>query len=64
MKRLKDMTLEDDPPCWKVSNMLLGKSRGVAPKRMKILGQSVNDAQLWICLVVKAKSDAVKKNIA
>ena len=28
MKRQKDMTPEDDPPGRKVSNMLLGKSRG------------------------------------
>ena len=49
--------------CWKmslsgkkVSNMLLGKSRAqllIAPERMKQLGQSRNDAQLWMCLVVK-----------
>ena len=31
---------------------------------MKKLGQSANDAQLWMCLVVKVKSDAVKNNIA
>ena len=31
---------------------------------MKWLGQSGNDAQLWMCLVVKVKSDAVKNNIA
>ena len=47
--------------------MLLGKSRRqslIAPEGMKQLGQSRNDAQLWICLVVKAKSDAVKNNVA
>ena len=33
------------------------------PVRMKQLGHSRNDAQLWICLVVKVKSDAVKNNI-
>ena len=50
----------------KVSNMLLGKSGGelIAPERMKWLGQSRNDAQLWMCLVVKIKSNAVKNNIA
>ena len=63
MKRQKDMTPEDEPPGWKVSNMLLGKSRGqllIAPERIKWLGQSGNDTQLWMCLVVKVKSDAVK----
>ena len=45
----------------------LGKSREqllIAPERMKVLGQSRNDAQLWMCLVVKIKSNAVKNNIA
>ena len=46
--------------------MLLGKRRGqllIAQERMKWLDQSGNDAQLWMCLVVKVKSDAVKNNI-
>ena len=68
MKSPKDMTTEDEPPPGqKVSNMLLGKSRGqllIAPERMRVLGQCRNDAQLWMCLVVKVKSDAVKNNIA
>ena len=49
------------PPDQKVSTMLLGKSRGqllIAPERMKRLGQSRNNAQLLLCLVVKVKSDA------
>ena len=35
----------------------------IAPDRMKQLSQSRNNAQLWMCLVVKVKSDAAKKNI-
>ena len=46
MKGQKDMTLEDEPLGWKVSNMLLGKRGEIAPERMKSLGQSGNDAQL------------------
>ena len=45
--------------------MLLRKSRGkllTAPERMKQLGQSRNDTQLWMCLVVKVKSSARKNN--
>ena len=45
-------------PGLKVSNMLLGKSRGqllISPETMKPLGQSRNDAQLWMCLGVKVK---------
>ena len=47
--------------------MLLGKSRGqllIGTVRMKRLGQSRNDTGMWGYLVVKAKSDAVKNNIA
>ena len=43
--------LKYESPRAKVSNMLLGKSGGellVAPERMKWLGQSRNDAQLWM----------------
>ena len=68
-KRQKDMTLGDVPPCpgWKVSNMLLGRTGGqllIAPERMKQLGQSRNNARLWMCLVVKLKSDTLKNNTA
>ena len=40
------------------------KSRKIAPKRMKRLAQSRNDAQLCMFPVVKVKSDAVKNNVA
>ena len=52
------------PPCWKMSSMLLGKSREIAPERNKWLGQSGNNAQLWMCLVVKVKPNTVKNNTA
>ena len=44
--------------------MLLGKSGELltVPERMKRLGQSVNDAQLWVCLVMKVKSNAAKNS--
>ena len=55
------------PPGRNVSKMLLGKSRGqllAALVRMKGLVERRNSTQLWMCLVVKAKSDALKSNIA
>ena len=62
------MAPEDEhPPSKKVSNILLGKNGGQLkrpPERMKQMGQSRNDAQLWMCLMMKVKSDAVKNNIA
>ena len=66
-ERQEDVTLEDKPPGQKVSNMLLGESGGhllILPKRMNRLKQSGNDAQLWMCLVVRLKSNAVKKSTA
>ena len=55
------------PPGQKVFNVLLGKSGGqllIALERRKWLGQNGSDVQLWVCLVMKAKSDAVKNSIA
>ena len=60
MKRQKDMTLKDELPWLVVSNMLLEKSRAIAPKGMKRLSQSYKNTQLWMHLVVKVKSDAIK----
>ena len=47
--------------------MVLRKNREVASekkKKIKKLGQRGNYAQLWMCLVVSVKSDAVKNNIS
>ena len=45
-------------------NILLEKSREIAPEGMKKLSQSVSNTQLWMCLKVKVKFDAVKNSIA
>ena len=61
------MMLKDKPPRMGGVQYATGEEWKVItnpPVRMKQLGQSRNDAQLWMCLVVKVKSDAVKKNIA
>ena len=52
------------PPGWQLSNKLLGKSKEIAPERMKRLNGRGKNTQLWMCLVVKVKSDAIKNNIA
>ena len=67
MKVQNVMTLEDQPPGWKLSSMLLGKSGGqllIAPERIKWPGQSGNSAQLSMCLAVTIKPSAVKDSIA
>ena len=40
-----------------------GEEQRAISHRMKQLGQSGNDAHLWMCLVVKVKSDAIKNSI-
>ena len=65
IKKQKDMTQKMIPLGQKVSNMLLGNSGGqllIASERMKWLGQSKNDIQLWMCLVMRVKSNAVKNS--
>ena len=41
-------------------SVLLEESREIAPKGVKRLSQSKNNAQLWISLVVEVKSEALK----
>ena len=42
--------------------MLLEKSGEIAPEGMKRLSQSANNAQLWMRLEMKVKSNAIKNN--
>ena len=44
--------------------MTLEKNGQVALEGMKRLSQSRKKAQLWMCLVMKVKSDTVKNNTA
>ena len=34
----------------------------IVPERIGRLGQSGNDTQMWICLVVRVKSDSLKND--
>ena len=62
-KRYDTDSTPTDTGQW-VPNMLLEKSEEITPEGKKRQSQSRNDAQLWICLFVKVKFNAVKKNIA
>ena len=64
MKGQKDMTLRDELPSWVGALYATGKSGAIAREVMKRLSQSGNNAQQWMCLVVKVKSDAIKNNNA
>ena len=44
--------------------MLLEKNEEIAPEGMKGLSQSKNNTQLWMELVIEARFNAVKSNIA
>ena len=66
MKRQKDMTLEDDPTMSESAQYATGEEQRAitnSSRKKKRLGQSRNDPQLWMCIVEKGKSDAIKNNI-
>ena len=64
VKTQKDMTLKDESSSSVGIQYASGNSGKIAPERLKRLNQSRNDAQLWMCLVVKVKFNAVKNNTA
>ena len=64
MKRQNDRILKEELPRWVGPNMLLEISREITPERMKGWSQSKNNTKLWMWLVIEARSDAVKSNIA
>jgi len=55
---------EDESPRSEGVQYATGEEWINSSRRIKLLGQSRNDAQLWMCLVMKVKSTAVKNNIA
>ena len=63
MIRQKCMTLKDELPRLKLSNITTGEKWRNSTRRTEGVDQSRNDAQLWMCLVGKVKSNAVN-NIA
>ena len=53
-----------DSPGQQVPNMLLEKSGEITPESLNRWSHYENNTQLWMWLVMEAKSDAVKSNIA
>ena len=64
MRRKKYMTLKDEHPQLVGVQYANRKCKEIAPEGIKRLRQSGNDAQFWMCLIVKAESDVVKTTIA
>ena len=61
MKRQNDRILKEEFPRLACAQYVTGE---ITPERMKGWSQSKNDTQLWMGLVIEARSDAVKSNIA
>ena len=64
MKRQKDTTLKDELPRSVCALMPLGIIGEIIPEIMKGWSQSKNNTHLWMGLVIEARSDAIKSNIA
>ena len=64
MKRQKDRTLRDDLPRLVGAQYATEIGGEITPERMKRWSQSKNNTQLWMGLVIAARSNAVKSNIA
>ena len=65
MKGQKDMTPKDEPPPrWVDVQYATGEEQRNSSRKNEEAGQKQKQRQLWMCLVVKVKSNAVKSNIA
>ena len=64
MKRQNDRILNEELPRSVGAHMLLEISGEITPESMKKWSQSKNNTQLWMPLVIEARSNAIKSNIA
>lgn len=64
MKRQTDAVQKDELPQLAGARMPLQKSGERAPERTERRNKNENNTQLWVCLMMEVKSDAVKNNIA
>ena len=64
MKGQKDMTLKDELPKLVGAQYSTGKEQSNSSRTNEEAEPKRKHTQLWMCLVVKVKSDAVKNNIA
>ena len=64
MKGQNDRILKEELPRSVNAQYATGDHGEITPERMKGWSQSKNNTQLWMCLMLEARSDAVKSNIA
>ena len=60
MKRQNDRILKEELPRLVGVQHATGNSGEIAPERMKGWSQSKNNTQLWMGLMIEARSDAVR----
>ena len=63
MKRQKDMTPVDEPPRWVGVQYATREDREIDPERIES-GPKQKQCPVWMCLLVKVKSNVVHNNIA
>ena len=64
MKRKNDRILKEELPRSVGAQYATEIGGEITPERMKGWSQSKNNTQLWVGLVIEARSNAVKSNIA
>ena len=64
MKRQNDRIPKEELPGSLGAQLLLEIRGEITTERMKGWSQSKNNTQLWMSLVIVARSDAIKSNIA
>ena len=64
MKRQKDITLKGELPRSVGAQHATGEEWRNSSRKNEEAESSGNNAQVWMCLVVKIKSDAIKNNLA
>ena len=62
MKRQKDMTLKNELTRSVGAQHATGEEWRNNPRKNEEMDQSKNNAQVWMCLMVEVKSNAIKKN--
>ena len=63
MKRQKDRTLKDELSRSVLAQYATGDEQKKTSERMKGWSQSKNNTQLWMRLVIEARSEATKSNV-
>ena len=64
MKKQKDMTLKDELPSSTGTQYATGEEWRNSSRRNEVAEPKWNSTLLWMCLLERVKSDAIKNNIA